>query len=205
MRSALSRRRFLASALGTVGLAAAGGCLTDLGVAETGFLAFKSVSVGWTHRGRPQSADLLWIWADGRGRLFGWYASEYAEIVRSPSDVRLGAETHRRLERDFAEVTLELGFARVGSTDLDLLETDWFKPMVSRADFDRVQFGDRAEVVFRFPRARLVDVYEGAQGDPDGWDPNVRPMDFGGTYAHRGVPIGTGRSDGRGGTTALEP
>lgn len=185
----LSRRRFVASALGTVGLAAASGCLTDLGVAETGFLGFKSVNVGWTYRDRPQSADLLWIWSDGRGRLFGWFAEEYAGIVGSATDVRLTAGTYRRLERDFTDVTLGLGFAAVGSTDLDLLETDWFTSMVSRGDFNRVQFGDRAEIVFRFPRAHIVDVYEGAQGDPADWDRTVRPMDFGATYAHRGVPI----------------
>ena len=60
---------------------------------------------------------------------------------------------------------------------------------MSRRDFNRVQFGDRAELAFDFPRVHVVDVHEGAQGDAEQWDNELGTIDFSETYGDRGIPI----------------
>ena len=55
--------------------------------------------------------------------------------------------------------------------------------------FNRVQFGDRAEVVFDHPSVHVVDVYEGDQGDPDDWSQEYETFDFSTGHANCGVPI----------------
>ena len=177
----VSRRQFL-SAVGLVGSAGLSGCLTRAGVAETGFLSYKGIEVTWESRGRPVSADLLWAWSDGRERIFGWVAEEYRSLVGSPADIRVSEAGYERLRDEFVDVTFELGFSRIGATDHDLLDGDWYTARTPRRGFNAVQFGDRAEVVFEFPRVHLVDVYDGAQGDPDGWTQELGTMDFATTY-----------------------
>ena len=192
----VSRRRFL-SAVGSVGAAGLGGCLTRAGVAETGFLSYKGIEVTWESRGRLVSADLFWAWSDGRERIFGWIAHEYRSLVRSPTDIRMSEAGYERLQDEFVDVTFELGFSRIGATDHDLLGGDWYTARAPRREFNAVQFGDRAEVMFDFPRVRVVDVYDGAQGDPDGWMQELGTMDFEGT--HRGdrdpTPVERAASD----------
>lgn len=144
---------------------------------NVGFLSYKAVSVEFERDGRTFATDVLWVWSDGSSRIFGWVAAEYADVVRSPTDIRLTRNAWRRLERDFDAVTPTLAFSRPGSTPDDLLRWDWYAARASRADFNRVQFGDRAAFVFRFPRVHLLDVREGRQGDPSEWDHRVRTMD----------------------------
>ena len=183
-----SRRRFLTAA-GLVGTTGLSGCLTRLGVAETGFLSYKGVNVTWLSHGRPMSADLCWVWSDGNERIFGWVAEEYPTIVASPLDIHLSEETYGLLTDDFENVSVKLGFTRPENTDYELLEGDWYMASTSRRHFNRVQFGDRAEIVFRFPRVHLIDVYDGAQGDPNRWESELNTMDFSEMYRDRGVPI----------------
>jgi hypothetical protein len=132
-----SRRVVLAAAAGlaTVGSVASSGCLTALGAAETGFLSYKGIRVEWERRGRRASADLCWVWFDGRERVFGWVNEGYAAVVVAPADVRASAAVDAALRREFLDVTYELGFSRPGS-DHDLLGGDWYVARASRADFN---------------------------------------------------------------------
>jgi hypothetical protein len=165
------------------------GCLTTAGLAETGFLSYKGIGVTWKSHGQYMSADVCWAWSDGETRIFGWVAEEYDELVESPTDIRVTRASYERLRRDFVDVTLRLGFSRRGATDHELLEGNWHKARVSRKDFNRVQFGDQVEVIFRFPRVHVVDTYHNAQGDPDEWKQELKSMDFSEMYKDRGVPI----------------
>ena len=187
----VSRRRFLAG-VGVVGSAGLSGCLTRAGVAETGFLSYKGIEVAWESHGRPVSADLLWAWSDGRERIFGWVAAEYRSLVGSPTAIQVSEAGYERLRDEFVDVRFELGFSRIGATDHDLLEGDWYTARAPRRGFNSVQFGDRAEVVFEFPRVHLVDVYDGAQGDPDGWTQQLGTMDFETTYRGGDSPSDAG-------------
>jgi hypothetical protein len=184
----ISRRHLLAATAGL--LTGSPGCLTAAGLAETGFLAYKVVEVAWERDGRPVSANLGWVWSDGVTRIFGWYPEEYPELATPTGDLRVSDAVAERLRRDFREVTFGLGFSRPGATGRGLREHDWYVAHASRRDFNRVGFGDRAEVAFGDRRVRVVDVYEGAQGDPGEWERTVRPMDFSEAYRDRGVPVG---------------
>ncbi len=132
-----SRRSVLAATLGlaTAGSAASSGCLTALGAAETGFLSYKGIRVEWEREGRRASADLCWVWSDGRERVFGWVDERYAAVVDAPADVRVSDAVDARLRREFLDVTYHLGFSRPGS-DHDLLGGDWYVARASRADFN---------------------------------------------------------------------
>ena len=189
-----SRRQVL-SAAGLVGAAGLSGCLTRLGIAERGYLSYKGVSVTWRSDGRPVSADLCWAWSDGHGRIFGWIAEEYPTIAASPLDIRLTKETSERLVANFEDVSLKLGFSRPNVTDHELLEGDWPIAETSRRHFNRIQFGDQAEFIFRFPRIRLVNVYTGTQGDPDEWDHELQWMNFSEMYRDRDVPIASSEGE----------
>lgn len=183
----ISRRRFLAAALGvaTAGSVGSSGCLTAVGAAETGFLSYKGIDVEWEHRGRSTSATLCWAWSDGRERVFGWVAEGYEDVLAGPADLRVSEAVDARLRRAFRGVTYELGFSELGS-DHDLLGGDWYVARTSRREFDSVRFGDRAEVLFRFPRVRVIDVYRGAQGDPREWSHEIGTMDFEALHRDRG-------------------
>jgi hypothetical protein len=102
-----------------------------------------------------------------------------------------------RLRWAFPGVTYELGFSRPGS-DHDLLGGDWYVARATRREFNWVAFGDRAEVLFRFPRVHGLDVYRGAQGDPADWSHEVGTMDFEELYRDRDavVPPTVGRAAG---------
>lgn len=178
-----SRRQVLAAA-GSASAAGIAGCLTDLGVARTGYLQFKAVGVAWQHRGRRWRDEVLWATSDGRSELRCRVAEEYPGIVNSLTDIRVSDGVLDRLRRDFVDVRYVLGFCW-GTGD----DHDCRNPQASRETFDAVQFGDRAEFVLDHPSVHLVDVYDGAQGDPAAWETEFREFDFSELHADRGVPI----------------
>lgn len=182
-----SRRRVLAAAAGLGGAASLSGCLTDVGLAESGYLQVKRVSVAWRYRGRRWEDEILLATSDGESELRGRVAREYAGIVDSPDTFRVSESMEQRIERDFVDVTYVTGFCWSGADGHTCRNSQ-----TSRATFNRVQFGDRAEVVFHSPGVDVVDVYEGAQGDPDRWETDFTTFDFGERHADRGVPIGGG-------------
>lgn len=194
-----SRREFLASLSGYSGLAIAGsavvgtvattGCLGSVRLPETGVLTYKGVRVGWSVDGTTTLADLCWVWSDGERRLYGWYPAEYPAIVPTLSEVVVTDGLERRLQRDFEQVEYHLGFTRPTNTGRELRSTDWFVALASRRDFNRVQFGDSADVRFGNSHVTVYRVREDAVGPVDSWDRTVRPMDFSAAFAHAGVPI----------------
>lgn len=194
-----SRRRFLTSAVrgsglvpagaAAVGTAATSGCVGSVRLPETGVLTYKSVQVGWRHEGTTQVADLCWVWSDGERSLFGWYPEEYPAVAPGLGTVVATDDLDRRLRRDFDVVDYRLGFTRPENTGGGLRSTDWFVALASRRDFNRVQFGDSADVVFGASDVSVFRVRTGAVGPVDEWDRTVRPMDFSEAFAHAGVPV----------------
>lgn len=182
LRVVPSRRQVLA-AVGGVGAAGTAGCLTDLGVARTGYLQFKIVDVAWTHRGQRWQSDVLYANYDGRRKVFCRVAEEYRGIVNSLDDIRVSDGVLDRLTDDFEDVRYVAGFC-FGDP-----EGSCQNPQASRETFDAVQFGDRAEVVLDHPSVHVVDVYEGAQSDPADWETTFRTFDFSESHADNGVPI----------------
>ena len=179
-----SRRRLLASSLALGLCSSLGGCLTDLGIAKTGYLQVKAVDVAWQHRGPWYEDEILWAVSDGESHLDLRVAGEYEEIVESPAAIRVGESLETKLLADFAEVTYVAGFCWQDGGDRTCRN-----PRAGRETFNRVQFGDRAEFVFDSPGVHVVDVYEGTQGDPSAWKTEYETVDFGAMHAENGVPI----------------
>ena len=182
-----SRRRFLSASLSLAAGAGLAGCLTDLGVAETGFLQLKAVDVEWRYRGRRWRDEVLWAIADGDSLLRCRVAESYRGIVDALDDIRVDDAVEARILEDFSAVTYATGFCWEGPDGLRCRNLQ-----SSREAFNRVQFGDRAEVVVDSPRVEVVDVYEDAQGDPDEWETEFRTFDFGAVHAEDGVPLENG-------------
>lgn len=130
----LSRRAFAVSALGLAGLGAGSGCLGRLGSGAPAFLSYKGIAVQWTvDRTAGYVADLCWLWSDGRSRLFGWESAVYPDIVRSPTDVSVDADTADALDARFTAVRYSIGVSHVETTD-------WSVPL--GAEDLRTQFPD---------------------------------------------------------------
>lgn len=182
-----SRRRFLATAAGFGATASSSGCLTDLGLAESGYLQVKGVSVTWRHRGRRWEDEVLAARSDGESELRCRVAEAYASIVGSPTEIRVTEEVERRLDRNFVDVIYVAGFCWSDEDGHTCRNSQ-----ASRATFNRVQFGDRAEVVFDSPHVEVLDVYEGTQGDPHRWEADVTTFDFGALHDDHGVPVSGG-------------
>jgi len=186
-----SRRQLLSTSLSLAAGASLAGCLTDVGLANTGFLQLKAVDVEWHHQGRRWQDEVLWAVSDGDSELRCRVAESYRRIVEDLDDVRVDDRLEERILEDFSAVTYALGFCWEGPDGLRCRNLQ-----ATREAFNRVQFGDRAEVVVESPRVEVVDVYEDAQGDPDGWETEFRTFDFGAMHAENGVPIERGPGGG---------
>lgn len=178
-----SRRQVLASTA-SVAAAGFGGCLTDLGLAKTGYLQYKIVDVRWSDGARTWSDDVLWASSDGESEIDCRVAEEFEEVVNSPTDIHASDEFHRRLERTFTEVTYVAGFCWEGPDGLECQN-----PQASREGFNAVQFGDRAEVRFEHPDVHVLDVYEDAQGTAENWERESRTYSFADLHEDHGVPL----------------
>ena len=186
-RTMPSRRQCLATSLSLAAGASLAGCLTGVGLANTGFLQLKVVDVEWHHRGRRWQDEVLWAVSDGDSELRCRVAESYRGVVEALDDVRVDDRLEERILQDFSAVTYALGFCWEGPDGLRCRNLQ-----ASREAFNRVQFGDRAEVVVDSPRVEVVDVYEDAQGDPAEWETEFRTFDFGAMHAENGVPIERG-------------
>lgn len=180
-----SRRAFLS---GTVALSASavGGCLTRVGLAKTGYLQLKAVSVQWTHRGRTYRDEVVRLISDGQSELSGAVAEQYREVVTAPNDVTVSDAVHDSLERDFETVQYLLGFCGERFPHESDERQGCRNTQAPRRGFNRVQFGDRAEVRIVDNEFRVVDVYEGAAGDPTAWETEMRTFDFEERHAEHG-------------------
>ena len=182
-----SRRHVLASVAAATTLPAGAGCLSPSWPrVECGVLSVKVVQVGWDCDGQRVVADCCSL-SDEGATITGWVAEEYADVVGSSRDVRVDHALARRLGDDFASVEYLLGICRRGAPC-----ERWF---ASRRDFNRVQFGDRATVVRRFPRVHVVDVAPGIDG-PSGRSLDVRSGRFQARFSDRCPPPTSYPADG---------
>lgn len=175
-----SRRDCLAAGVG--GLAASlAGCLTRLGLAHTGELQLKAVSVTWTHEGRPYRDEVLWVALDEPTAVDGRVDEPLAELVADPTEIVVSEAVHADLEARFETVEYLLGFCGRG---FDPGDPDGCRnTRAIRRGFNRVQFGDRAEVRIVDGGFQIVDVYEGDDRD---WRSEVTAFDFDALHAEHG-------------------
>jgi len=178
-----SRRQFLASASTALGVGSLAGCLTELGLAKTGHVEEKAIILDWSHDGQSYRDDVLSIWSDSEaGTITGRYDPNFVgNAVRAPDDVVVNERVHERLSRRF-DVQYLLGicgpaFGRDGEQGC---RNTW----TSRADFNRVQLTDRAEVRLSDHRFDVLDVYEDAFEVESA---DVRTHDFAAVHADDGI------------------
>jgi hypothetical protein len=179
-----SRRRFVYSAGTAVAAGGLAGCLSDLGLAKTGHLQLKAVSLRWSHDGRSYEDQLLDLRFDrDDGVVSGRYDPNFVgDSVRAPDDVSVSEAVHDRLARRF-DVRYAIGvcgsdFAREGESDG--CRNTW----TSREEFNRVQLNDRAEVRLSDHSFDVIDVYEDAHAVESA---DVRTFDFAERHADDGV------------------
>ncbi|WP_137287293.1 hypothetical protein [Halorussus salinisoli] len=179
-----SRRQFLASASSALGVGSLAGCLSELRFAETGHLQLKAVSLAWDHDGQRFRSEPLDVRFDGRDRLVsGEYDPAFVgDSVRVPDDVVVSDEAHDRLARRF-DVTYLLGIC---GSDFAASDESYGcrNTATSRADFNRVQSNDRAEVRLADRRFDVIDVYEDAYEIAEA---DLRTFDFAERHADDGI------------------
>jgi len=157
----VSRREILATSCAALASAGIAGCSrADLGLAKTGYLQLKTVTLRWGHDGRTYQDRPLWLLFGGDGdRIDGRYDPDFlVDAVGAPDDVVVGEDRHRELGGRF-EVKYGLGFCGEDFADDDErigCRNTW----TSRDDFNRVQFGDRAEVGLSNDRFEVHSVSE---------------------------------------------
>jgi hypothetical protein len=160
--------------------ASLGGCLTEVGLAKTGSLQFTFVEVEWRHDGARYRDEIRDASSDGETRPWCRVAEEYRELATSVDDVRVTDDLLDRLESRFDDVRYVLGFCWA--------DGECRNPTATRAAFNRVQFGDRAEFAVDQPGLHVVDVFEDANASIDDWAA-VNTIDFSALHADHGVPI----------------
>lgn len=169
-------RRTLLGATGAGAFGALGGCLARVGLAKTGYLQNKIVVVEWRVGNRNQSAEVLYLGSDGESEIGGRVAESYRDTVDGLAHVTVSDDDVTHLRRRFDSVRYVIGFCGHG---FDPSRTNGcLTTSSSRKDFNRVQFGDRAEVRVTKNRFHVLDVCEGARGDPSTWTKELHTFDF---------------------------
>lgn len=179
-----SRRQVIATSGVAVTVAGFGGCLSHLGLAKTGHLQLKVVSLEWEHNGRTYRDEPLWIWFDRDEReIYGRYDPAFVGgSVRSPDDIVVTEDRHRTLSTHFT-VDYLIG---VCGADFAMDEESYgcSNTWTTRTDFNRVQLNDRTEVRLRKDRFDVVDVYEDAYAVQS---TDVRSFDFAELHEDDGI------------------
>ncbi|WP_247002472.1 hypothetical protein [Halosolutus gelatinilyticus] len=172
------RRALLAATCGVLPTVGGAGCLSRLTTRSlfAEYLQLKAVSVRWTRDGRSRRDEPLKLLSDGKSEIRGTVASEYAQLASAPADVTVSESVHDRLAREFDGVRYVVGFCGedFGSPDAHGCRNTG----ISRDDFNRVQFGDRAEVRLVDDTFRLEDVEEGDRERVREWETDVREYDW---------------------------
>lgn len=179
-----SRRTCLRAA--SAGVAAGlAGCLTRLGLAKTGELQLKAVSVAWHHADRRYRDEVLFVALDEPGVVDGRVDRSLADLVADPTEIAVPDRVHEVLTRRFETVDYLLGFCGPGFGPGD--PDGCRNTRATRHGFNRVGFGDRAEVRLVDREGgdafRIVDVYEGTDAD---WESDVTTFDFAARHADHG-------------------
>jgi hypothetical protein len=183
-----SRRSYLAVCCGAATTALAG-CVGDVVHAPNAYCQLKAISVEWTHRGRRNQDEVLWVIASRPERhLDVTAAAEFAGVASDPSAVSVTDERRRDLDRTFLNVQYVLGFCgsafgdRGDDRETGCRNTD----AASRSDFNRVQAGDDARITLVDDAFTVHDVDERST---DGWTVEYDERDFSELHAENGVPL----------------
>ena len=166
-----SRRTLLAATGGAVASGIAG-CLSRLNVKSAEVLQLKAISVRWRHGGTTYNDQILKLLRE-EDRITGRVAVEYAGAVDTVPDVTVSDDLHERLEAEFDSVRYVLGLC---GDDFDRDDEYGCRNTgTSRADFNRVQFGDRADVALRDDR---FDVREVRDGNDRDWNVDIYEFEW---------------------------
>jgi hypothetical protein len=157
----VSRREVLATSCAALASTGIAGCSRlDPGPAKTGYLQLKTVTLRWGHDGRTYEDQPLRVLFGGDGeRIDARYDPDFlGDAVSAPDDIIVGENLHRELGGRF-EVNYLLGFCGEDFTNDDE-RIGCRNTRTSRDDFNRVQFGDRAEVGLSDERFEVQSVSE---------------------------------------------
>ena len=181
----VSRREVLTTsgaALASTGIAGCG--RLDLGSAKTGYLQLKIVALRWGHDGRTYLDQPLRVLFGGDGeRIDVRYDPDFlGDAVGAPKDIVVSENRQRELGGRF-EVKYMLGFCGEDFANDDE-RVGCRNAWTSRDDFNRVQFGDRAEVGLSNEQFEVHSVSEN-EVRTDGAD--VTTFDFADRHEDHGI------------------
>jgi len=146
------------AALASTGIA---GCSRlDLGSAKTGYLQLKIVTLRWDHDVQTYEDQPLRALFGGDGeRIDARYDPDFlGDAIGAPDDIVVSENRDGEL-RDRFEVKYALGFCGEDFASDDE-QSGCLNARTSRVDFNRVQFGDRAEVGLSDERFEVQSVSE---------------------------------------------
>ncbi|RKD97568.1 hypothetical protein [Halopiger aswanensis] len=166
-------RRTLLAATGSAVASGIAGCLSRGDVKSAELLQLKAISVRWRYGGTTYSDQILDLRHREGNRITGRVAAEYAGAIDSLPAVTVSDDHHERLEAEFETVRYVLGLC---GDDFDRDgEYGCRNTGTARADFNRVQFGDRADVVLRDDRFDVQEVHE---GDDREWSVDIDEFEW---------------------------
>ncbi|WP_231188739.1 hypothetical protein [Haladaptatus sp. DYF46] len=154
-----SRRRILAQSGVALTTSSLGSCLSKIGLAKTGHIQAKVVSLEWTFQGQRYEDQPLNIAFDrSRGLIYGKYDPNIVnEIIQSPTNIVVSKASLSQLSTRFDVKYLiricGADFSRGGSQGCSNRWTE-------RGDFNNIQLGDRAEVRVTRDNFDIIDVYK---------------------------------------------
>jgi hypothetical protein len=157
----VSRREFLTTSCAALASTGIAGCSRlDLGSAKTGYLQLKTVTLRWDHDVQTYEDQPLRALFGGDGeRIDARYDPDFlGEAVGAPDDIVVSENRHSELGGRF-EVKYLLGFCGEDFANDDE-RIGCLNARTSRVDFNRVQFGDRAEVGLSNERFEVHSVSE---------------------------------------------
>ncbi|WP_266080814.1 hypothetical protein [Haladaptatus caseinilyticus] len=179
----ISRRQVLGTMGVTLTAGGFGSCLSHLGVAKTGYIQAKVVSLEWKYNGQQYVDEPLNIMFDrAQGDIVGSYDPDMVgDSVHSPTNIVVSKATRNRLATRFNVDYL----IRVCGTDFSK-EGSWgcSNRWTSREDFNRVQLGDRAEVRVSGDDFDVIDVYKNAATVNS---VDIRTFDFAELHKEHGI------------------
>jgi hypothetical protein len=143
----VSRREVLTTSCAALVSTGIAGCSRlDLGSAKTGYLQLKTVTLRWDHDVQTYEDQPLRVLFGGDGeRIDARYDPDFlGDAVRAPGDIVVSENRHGELGDRF-EVKYVLGFCGEDFANDDE-RIGCLNARTSRVDFNRVQFGDRAEL-----------------------------------------------------------
>lgn len=180
-----SRRALLVTSSAVLPATAIGGCLSMTDTLSAELLQLKAITVTWTHDGRSYRDQLLQLHSDGESEITGSVVREYSQLASQPSEITVSRDVHDELEREFETVKYIVGFCGDefdSDDDFGCRNTG-----ISRADFNAVQFGNRAEVTVDDGTFHLEEVTDDEGASGRGWETDINDVDWTERHAEKGA------------------